>query len=109
MAHSKSNPNLQKGAKNDVANYRPISNLCSTSKIFEKLILNRIMEIQKENDVDLSGVEQHGFKAQKSTASAALIIQSIIARAVDTDNFALMASIDLSAAFDLVNIKLLMI
>ncbi len=48
MAHSKSNPNLQTGAKNDVANYRPISNLCSTSNIVEKLILNRITEIQKE-------------------------------------------------------------
>jgi len=102
-------PIFKKGNKNEISNYRPISNLCSTSKIFEKLILKRILEIQEEGKIDLTGIEQHGFKAQKSTASAALIIQSIIARAVDTDNFALMASIDLSAAFDLVNIKLLMI
>ena len=108
MAHSKSNPNLQTGAKNDVANYRLISNLCSTSTFFEKLILNRIMEIQKENNVDLSGVEQHGFKKFKSTASAGLIIQSLIARAMDSNKYALMASIDLSAAFDLVNTKLLL-
>ena len=101
-------PIFKKGNKNEISNYRPISNLCSTSKIFEKLILKRILEIQEENKIDLTGVEQHGFKAQKSTASAALIIQSIIARAVDSNNFALMASIDLSAAFDLVNIKLLM-
>ena len=101
-------PIFKKGNKNEISNYRPISNLCSTSKIFEKLIFKRILEIQDESKVDLTGVEQHGFKAQKSTASAALIIQSIIARAVDLDNFALMASIDLSAAFDLVNIKLLM-
>jgi hypothetical protein len=102
-------PIFKKGNKNEISNYRPISNLCSTSKIFEKLILKRILDIQNESKIDLTGVEQHGFKAQKSTASAALIIQSIIARAVDSDNFALMASIDLSAAFDLVNIKLLMI
>ena len=31
-----------KGSKNDIENYRPISNLCSSSKIFEKLILKRI-------------------------------------------------------------------
>ena len=105
---AKVTPIYKKGAKNDVANYRPISNLCSTSKIFEKLILNRIMEIQKENDVDLSGVEQHGFKKFKSTASAGLIIQSLIARAMDSNKYALMASIDLSAAFDLVNTKLLL-
>jgi hypothetical protein len=101
-------PIFKKGNKNEISNYRPISNLCSTSKIFEKLILKRILEIQEESKIDLTGVEQHGFKAQKSTASAGLIIQSIIARAVDSDNFALMASIDLSAAFDLVNIELLM-
>ena len=28
----------QKGPKKDIENYRPIANLCSTSKIFEKLI-----------------------------------------------------------------------
>ena len=52
------------------------------------------MEIQKENGVDLTGVEQHGFKNSKSTASAGLIIQSILSRALDSGNFALMASID---------------
>ena len=36
--------------------------LCETSKIFEKLILKRIMEIQKDISVDLTGKQQHGFK-----------------------------------------------
>ena len=44
------------------------------------------------------------FQSTKSTASATLIIQSIISRALDSGNIALMASIDLSAAFDLGNI-----
>jgi hypothetical protein len=35
-----------KGENNKVENYRPIANLCSTSKIFEKLILKRELEIQ---------------------------------------------------------------
>ena len=64
------------------------------------------MEIQKDNGVDLTGEEQHGFKKAKSTASAGLVIQSILSRALDSNNFALMLSIDLSAAFDLVNMKL---
>ena len=36
------------GDKNDIGSYRAISNLCSSSKIFEKLILKRILEIQEE-------------------------------------------------------------
>ena len=50
-----------KGDKKDIKNYRPISNLCSSSKKFEKLILKRILEIQREQDVDRTGSSQHGF------------------------------------------------
>lgn len=104
---AKVNPIFKKGNKNNIENYRPISNLCSISKVFEKVILKRIMQIQNENKVDLTGDPQHGFKHAKSTATAGLIIQSIISRAIDSNQYALMASIDLSAAFDLVNTKLL--
>ena len=45
---------------------------------------------------------------KKSTSTLALQIQSLIARALDGDNYTLMASVDLSAAFDVVNIDLLM-
>ena len=38
-----------------------------------------------------------------STATASLIIQSILTRSLDDDNFVLMASLDLSSAFDVVN------
>ena len=104
---AKVTPIHKKGSRNDVSNYRPISNLCSTTKLFEKLIMKRVVEIESTNKIDLTGVEQHGFKKCKSTASAGLVIQSILSRAVDSNNYALMASIDLSAAFDLVNTNLL--
>ena len=58
---SKVCPIHEKGSKNEIENYRPISILCSSSKVFEKLILKRIMEIQKESGVVLTGVEQHGL------------------------------------------------
>ena len=48
------------------------------------------------------------LQSTKSTASAAIIIQSVIVRAVDSNNFVLMVSVDFSAAFDFVNNKLLM-
>ena len=105
---SKIIPIHKKGPKCHIENYRPISNLCSTSKIFERLILKRMQSIETLYQIDLTGKQQHGFKRGKSTASLALQIQSLIARALDEDNYVVMASIDLSAAFDVVNIDLLM-
>ena len=84
-----------------------ISNLCTISKVYEKLILKYLLKISKANNVDLTGDSQHGFKEGRSTVTAALTIQSIISRALDEDNFYVLASLDLSAAFDLVNRELL--
>ena len=97
-----------KGDINDINNYRPIANLCSVSKVFEKLILKRIHDIQESSQVDLTGENQHGFKKNKSTLTLSSEIQSRIARALDNDEYAQLTSLDLSAAFDLVNIDLLM-
>ena len=104
---SKTIPIFKKGNKHDVVNYRPIANLCCTSKIFEKLIMKRIKEIESLNNVDLTNTSQHGFKTKHSTATAGLTLQSIISRALDQGHFCLMASLDLTAAFDVVNINLL--
>ena len=82
-------------------------NLCACSKIYERIILNRINEIEKEMEVDLTGTDQHGFKKGKSTLTAGLAIQTALAKALDQGNFALMASLDLSSAFDVVDINLL--
>jgi hypothetical protein len=51
-----------KGDINQIENYRPIANLCSTSKVFEKLILKRILKLQEQSKIDLTGANQHGFK-----------------------------------------------
>ena len=63
--------------------------------------------IEKEENVDLTGDFQHGFKTKHNTQMAGLQIQSLIARAVEGDSFVLMASLDLSSAFHVVNVKLL--
>ena len=104
---SKIIPNHKKGDKSKIENYRPIANLCSGSKVFEKLILKQIHYLENKNLLDLTGKQQHGFKKQKSTATAGKLLQSIISRAADDNCFVLMASLDLSAAFDLVNVGLL--
>ena len=73
------------------------------------MILKRLANIEILNNIDLTGKQQHGFKRNKSTSTLTIQLQSLIARALDEDNHALMASIDLSAAFDVVNIDLLMV
>ena len=50
---------------------------------------------------------QHGFKTSRSTVTTGLAIQSLIARAIDNDEYFILGSLDLSAAFDVVNRNLL--
>ena len=63
---SKIIPIHKKGSKTAIENYRPIANLCSASKIFEKLILKQIHYLETINKLDLTGKQQHGFKRNKS-------------------------------------------
>ena len=44
---SKVIPIPKAGSPNKIENYRPIANLCSTTKIYEKLILARLTQIEK--------------------------------------------------------------
>ena len=104
---SKIVPTHKKGSKNAIENYRPIANLCSGSKVFEKLILKQIHYLESTNKLDLTGKHQHGFKRNKSTATAGALLQSIISRAADDKCYVVMASLDLSMAFDMVDTNLL--
>ena len=78
-----------------IENYRPVANLCCVSKVFEKLILKRIYDLESLNGIYIGGNQQHGFMKNKSTATAGLILQSLIARALD-DCYVALAGIDLS-------------
>ena len=66
----------KKGKKEEIGNYRPFANLCSASKIFERLILIRINEIKKDLNIDLTGENQHVFKKGRSTSTAALMMDA---------------------------------
>ena len=72
---AKITPIFKKGNPTHIENYRPISNLCSCSKIFEKLILLRIRKLEAFNNLDLTGKPQHGFKAKHSTTTACMTLQ----------------------------------
>ena len=57
--------------------------------------------------MDITGNPQHGFKQKRSRATAGLTLQSVLSHALDNNKCSIMVSIDLSAAFDAVNISLL--
>ena len=67
----------------------------------------KIFEIKNDCNVNITGKEQHGFKKAKSTATAGLILQSLIARGFNRGEYSIMASVGLTAAFDVVIIGLL--
>ena len=100
-------PLLKSGNSKLLQNYRPISNLCSMTKIFEKLVLLRLKMIERREGCDLTGEYQHGFKEGRSTETACLEIQSRIATECDSGKCVAVASFDMTAAFDMVNHALL--
>ena len=100
-------PLFKKGDKEKTENYCPISNLSSITKVFKKVLLHRFQEIQEKEKINLTGSSQHGFKKNFSTETACLEIQTKLSNACDDGNYASIASLDLTAAFDVVDRKLL--
>lgn len=90
-------PLYKKGCRKSLDNYRPISNLCSMDKLFEKILLK---ELERRHP-NIEGNHQHGFRHSHSTVSAMLEVQNEIANYMDDGQGCIVYSVDLSAAFDL--------
>ena len=91
---------LKPGKDPSVAkSFRPISLLCHTYKLFERLILNRIAE-----HVDAKLIpEQAGFRAGKSCTSQLLNLTEHIEDGYEKRLITGAVFVDLSAAYDTVN------
>jgi len=100
-------PLFKKGDRKLIQNYRPISNLCSLAKAFEKCILVFMEDLAKRNNTTLTSSKQYGFKKGRSTSHLGLELQNRIATALDNNNFLGIVSLDLTSAFDVVNHGLL--
>ena len=79
-------------------NYRPISLLCHTYKLYERMILNRIAPAIEQHLIK----EQAGFRSGKSCTSQLLNLTQ-----QEEDMITGTAFVDLSAAYDTVNHRLL--
>ena len=94
------------GERTEVSNYRPISILSCFSKIYERIMYNRLYDHLRINEILYQ--KQFGFQARNSTEHAALVLSDKILSAFEKSEFLLSLFIDLSKAFDTVDHDILM-
>lgn len=94
-------PLHKKGDVELIENYRPIVLLSCFSKLFEKIIQNRILKFI--NSHKLLSQHQHGFRSNHSTNTAAFDFTNFIYTAVDNKELTVALFFDLTRAFDCVD------
>ena len=78
--------------------YRPISILPALSKVYEKLVLQQMLEFIERNDIYKNTVS--GFRKGFSTGSALLKLRDDIKKAMHSREISLVVLVDFSKAFD---------
>ena len=91
----------QKLDPEELKHYRPVSNINFLSKIIEKCVVKRLEEYMHANN--LYDPLQSAYRAQHATETAILKINNDILGGLDKGKCTVLASLDLSAAFDTVD------
>ena len=85
----------------ELKHYRPVSNINFLSKIIEKCEVKQLEEFMHDNN--LFDPFQSAYRSQHATETAILKINNDILSGLDRDKCTVLASLDLSAAFDTVD------
>jgi hypothetical protein len=80
------------------SSYRPITLLPTFGKMFEKLILERMLEFEKEARVLIN--QQFGFRSKHSTTQQVLRITEKVSQRFNEDKSTAMVLLDIEKAFD---------
>jgi hypothetical protein len=99
-------PVFKSGDPFDMNNYRPISLLCSFSKILEKIVFNRLMLYLTNHD--LLSKDQFGFRPRHSTYHPMLDILIKASNALNKKKHMLIIFCDLKKAFDTCDVGVLL-
>ena len=86
------------GEKSTAKNYRPVSLLSVVSKVFEKLVNNKIVDHLEKCGVFSDF--QYGFRSPRSTAEVLTVVSDRIARAFNRSGATRAVALDISKAFD---------
>ena len=100
------NPVHKKGVKSDVRNYRPISVLNVISKVFERIIRNRLLSYLNRHQILYKN--HCGFRKHHSTDLAIQTVVDSILEALDKKMSVIGVFMDLSKAFDTINHSILL-
>ena len=91
---------------NILKNFRPVSNLPFVSKLLERVVVKQLTDYMTLNNLHES--LQSAYKSFHSTESALLKVHNDIMRAMDQQNITILLLLDLSAAFDTIDHKILL-
>ena len=86
------------GESSTAKNYHPVSLLSMVSKVFEKLVNNRIIDHLEK--CGLFSDFQYGFRSSRSTADLQTVVSDRIARAYNRYGATRAVALDISKAFD---------
>lgn len=86
---------------NDLANYRPVSNLPFLAKVTEKIVASRLTAYLQGND--LHECLQSAYRKNHSVETALLKVSDDILTSIDCRKAAALVLLDLSAAFDTID------
>ena len=92
-------------SKEDMKNYRPVSNLSFISKLLEKVVANRIHAHMEETNT--TNPFQSAYRKSHSTETALLRIHNDVLMAMDKGKVTALTLLDLSAAFDTIDHQIL--
>ena len=91
-------PIHKKNDRHAVNNYRPVSLLCTMSKVLERIVHTRLYDYCESNN--LLTDKNSGFKKSDSTTNQLVYITHKISQALDSKEDACLVFLDLSKAFD---------
>lgn len=98
-------PLHKKGDRGEILNYRQVSVLCSLSKVFEKIVADRMISHLERNNLLSSG--QFAFRKNKSIDNAASHLLKFVYSEIDASKHVVSLFFDLSMAFDTISAEFL--
>jgi len=106
LKHAIVSPIYKSGERTKVENYRPVSVLSVFSKVYERVMYNRLLPYLEINKILYK--HQYGFRPGFSTDQALVHVVDNILQALDKKEHLVGVYMDLAKAFDTINHKILL-